>query len=72
MLETIYIYEGTVITDVVESDPKTAWQIARFIVNQNHYHGASDQTEKGFFSQTPGRVAYQRGSYRAVNAYRND
>lgn len=72
MVEVIYVYEGTTLTDVIEAEPKQAWACAVARVNRLHYEGASVPATKGQFHQTPGRVSYDRGIWRAVNAFRND
>jgi hypothetical protein len=62
--ESVGVYEGAVLVEVYEASPRVAWDCAARAVRYMARAG-------GEWGQTPGRVNYTAGRYRAVRMVRS-
>ena len=70
----ISIYDGARLLGVIDGDPRTAWLTARAVVNVLAHEGGRARVEISHreWFRTPGRSAYQRCGFRAVNTFRGE
>lgn len=69
----ISIYDSTKLVGVVCDDPRTAWQTARACINSLAHDAGPARVAASHreWYRTPGRYAYERSGFRAVNTFRS-